>query len=151
LLRKFHCISFLLYRPLQEHQVLPESARTLISPRLAEFGNTCLFAVASHAIFFSRGDAGEHVNGVSILNGVSWRNANSLRLAGNAMPLNQLVGHVNAERAKRKTCQKRSHSRHVDSRSVQVIAEEIAESAIDARIEAGASRIHDQEANSADA
>jgi len=64
------------------------------------------------------------------------------------MPLNQPVGDINADSNKCKTSQERSHSGHVGSRAVQIIAEDVAESAIDGCIESCASRIKDQEAHS---
>ena len=68
------------------------------------------------------------------------------------MPLCQLVvGEVSADSKQYKTYQERSRSRHVGRRAVHVVAEEVAESTIDACIEASANRIKGQEADSAGA
>ena len=118
---------------------------------LAGSGSVCTFAVALVAMFLSSNDPAGHVNGVSTFNRINWCDSHNSRFAENAMPLNQLVGDVNADSNECKTQQKRSRSRHVGSGAVQVMAEDIAESAIDACIESGANRIKGEETDSAGA
>jgi len=73
------------------------------------------------------------------------------RLAHEATPANQLAGGINTKSSECKACQNFSRSANVGGRAVQVMAEDIAESGINARIETGANGFKRQETESAGA
>ena len=102
---------------------------------LSGYGNAYLFVVTFFAIFLSSNDPAGHVNEVSIFKRITWCDSHKSRFADKAMPLTQLVvSEVNTDSKQNKTYQKRPGSRNVGGRAVQVVAEEIAESTIDACI-----------------
>ena len=103
-------------------------------------------------MLLSSNDPARHVNGVPTFNRISWCDSHNWRFADKVMLLNQLVvGDANAGSSQCQAYQKRSRSRHVCSCAIQVMAEDITESAVDACIETGASCIKSQEADTAGA
>jgi hypothetical protein len=132
--------------------VFPNGTPAKDAPSLAGADDACFFAVALVAMFFSSNEPAGRLNGVSTLNRIIWRNSHASRFADKAMLLNQLVAGDESEDSNQyKTYQKRSRSRHTGCRTVQVVAEEIAESAINACVETSANRIKSEEAGAAGA
>lgn len=98
-------------------------------------------------IFVSSNDA----DSIATLHRINWHDSQNLRFADQAMPLDQLVGDVNADCRERETYEEPSRLRNVDSSTVEVMTEKIAQPAIHACIEPGADGVQGQEPDSAGA